>query len=131
QSSLDYLEPIAQIMNAQALVNPIECFSLNYDETIELFLKEKHDVRPYCGFVSGEWKGPYEKDISGFDKLNLFKLHGSLNWVRLSDSGEVKEFEKLSNHERNDIDERHNPYIIFGHGTKTFSFDPFFSLISK
>src|SRR5690554_5506821 len=40
RSSLDYLEPLAQLMNAQALVNPIECFSLNYDETIELFLKE-------------------------------------------------------------------------------------------
>jgi len=47
------------------------------------------------------------------------------------DSGAVKEKNSLkTKEEKEDIDERHNPYLIFGHGTKTFSFDPFFSLIS-
>ena len=131
QESLNYLEPLANLMNSQSLINPIECFSLNYDQTIEIFLNKKHNVKPYCGFVSGEWKGPFQKDTTGFDKLNLYKLHGSLNWVRISDSGEAKEIDTLNEIEKKDIDERHNPYIIFGHGTKTFSFDPFFSLISK
>lgn len=131
QDSLDYLKPLGDLMSSQSLIDPIECFSLNYDETIEQYLREKHDVRPFCGFVSGEWKGIKQKDIEGFDKLNLFKLHGSLNWVRLSDSGSVKERESLKSEEEKDIDERHNPYLIFGHGTKTFSFDPFFGLISN
>jgi len=131
EDSLDYLIPLGDLMSSSNLKDPIECFSLNYDETIEQFLQNKHEVRPYCGFVSGEWKGTREKDVKYFDKLNLFKLHGSLNWVRLSDSGAVKERDRLKTEEEKDIDERHNPYLIFGHGTKTFSFDPFFNLISK
>jgi mRNA-degrading endonuclease YafQ of YafQ-DinJ toxin-antitoxin module len=91
EDSLDYLIPLGDLMSSSNLKDPIECFSLNYDETIEQFLQNKHEVRPYCGFVSGEWKGTREKDVKYFDKLNLFKLHGSLNWVRLSDSGAVKE----------------------------------------
>jgi hypothetical protein len=130
-NSLDYLEPLAQLMSSQNLTDPIEFFTLNNDETIECFLKDKHNVSPYCGFVSGEWKGARAKDVNGFDRLNLFKLHGSLNWVRLSDSGSVKEKSRLKEEEQKDIDERHNPYVIFGHGTKTFSFDPFFGLISN
>lgn len=131
QGSLDYLSPLGDIMSSQKLKDPIECFSLNYDETIEQYLRKNHSVQPFCGFVSGEWKGAREKDVEGFDKLNLFKLHGSLNWVRLLDSGAVKERKSLkTKEEKEDIDERHNPYLIFGHGTKTFSFDPFFSLIS-
>ncbi|MCK0189672.1 SIR2 family protein [Arenibacter sp. F20364] len=127
--SLSYLEPLAQLMSAQSLESPIECFSLNYDQTIEIFLKNKHEVHPYCGFVSGEWKGPKTKDIEGFDRLNLYKLHGSLDWVRLMDSGTIKIRENLQDEEEKDIDQRHDPYLIFGHGLKTFSFEPFSSLM--
>jgi len=131
QNSLDYLKPLGDLMGSQYLKDPIECFSLNYDQTIEQHLREKHDIQPYCGFVSGEWKGFGAKDIEGFDKLNLLKLHGSLEWIRLTDSGAVKERDSLKTEEEKDIDERHNPYLIFGHGTKTYSFDPFFGLISN
>lgn len=127
QNALGFLNPLKDIMNNQNLINPIEFFTLNYDKTIELFL-EKEEVTPYCGFVSGEWKGTRIKDVEGFDKLNLTKLHGSLDWVRLSTSGNVKEIEKLSEEEKEDVDINHNPYIVFGHGTKTFSFDPFFDM---
>lgn len=130
QGSLNYLSPLGEIMSSPNLKDPIECFTLNYDKTIEQYLREEHDVQPFCGFVSGEWRGSREKDVERFDKLNLFKLHGSLDWVRLTDSGAVKERNNLKKEEEKDIDERHNPYLIFGHGTKTFSFDPFFSLIS-
>lgn len=129
--SLEYLEPLANLMSSQNLNDPIEFFTLNNDETIELFLAEKHNIRPYCGFVSGEWKGTSSRDAQDFDRLNLFKLHGSLNWVRLTDSGAVKEKDSLKEEEKKDIDEKHNPYLIFGHGTKTFFFDPFFGLISN
>ncbi|MEO1013457.1 MAG: SIR2 family protein, partial [Bacteroidota bacterium] len=128
-NSLDYLDPLAQLMATQSLEYPVECFSLNYDETLENFLKHKHEVQPYCGFVSGEWKGPKTKDIEGFDRLNLYKLHGSLNWVRLMDSGTIKMRENLQEEEKKDIDPRHDPYLIFGHGLKTFSLEPFSSLM--
>ena len=37
----------------------------------------------------------------------------------------------LSDEQLEDIDGGHSPYIVFGHGSKTFSFDPFFDLISS
>jgi hypothetical protein len=36
---------------------------------------------------------------------------------------------QLSDEERENIDPNHDPYIIFGYGAKTFSVEPFFSLI--
>ena len=61
--------------------NPINIFSLNYDGTIEIFC-EKNGIKYTDGFE------PYW-DQNNFDKgseINLFKLHGSLYWLR-SESG--------------------------------------------
>jgi len=128
KKALDYLKPLVKIMSNQDLIDSIEFFTLNYDKTIETFLQNE-DVTPYCGFISGEWKGTRIKDVAEkFDKLRLTKLHGSLDWVRLSTSGEVKEKDNISDNEKEDIDKNHEPYIVFGHGTKTFSFDPFFDM---
>lgn len=63
-----------------------------------------------------------------FGRINLYKLHGSLDWVRL-DSGDFKDEESLNEQEKSHIEEEHSPYLIFGQGTKTFSVEPFFSLI--
>ncbi len=129
ERALNFLKPLVDIMSNQDLIEPIEFFTLNYDKTIETFL-QKEDVTPYCGFVSGEWKGTRIKDVDEkFDKLRLTKLHGSLDWVRLLTSDSVKEIDKLEKEEERDIDSTHKPYIVFGHGTKTFSFDPFFDMV--
>lgn len=128
--SLDYLNPLSTIMASEDLTGPISLFTLNYDLVIEKFL-DQHSCKPYTGFVSGEWRGMNQSEVpEGFDKLNLYKLHGSLDWVRL-DNGLVRHIDEIQDEERDHIDQVHNPYIIFGHGTKTFSFDPFFNLISE
>lgn len=56
---------------------PINIFSLNYDGTIEIFC-EKNGIKYTDGFE------PFW-DQNNFDKgseINLFKLHGSLYWLR-------------------------------------------------
>lgn len=128
---LEYLNPLIELMASDKLNDPIECFTLNYDRTIEDALG-KHEIKPFTGFVSGEWKGMGVLDVpDNFDKIKYYKLHGSLDWVRLQIDGSVKEMGMLSDEQLEDIDSRHNPYIVFGHGSKTFSFDPFFDLISS
>jgi hypothetical protein len=107
----------------------MDIFSLNNDMVIENYFSEKH-TRPWRGFVSGDWVG-YDEDKfpDDFGRLNLYKLHGSLDWVRL-DSGDFKEEDNLKDDEKDHIEEEHSPYLIFGQGTKTFSVEPFFTLIN-
>lgn len=127
QETTSYLEPLYNIMSSSNLNRAIEVFTLNYDLVIETFLATK-GVTPRTGFVSNDWRGMDDDDDEiPFEKLNLYKLHGSLDWVRLN-TGEVRMRNSLTSEEENDIDNNHNPYLIFGHGTKTFSFDPFFNL---
>lgn len=131
EGKLNYLNPLVEILSSDKLQNPLECFTLNYDKTIEDALK-KHSAAPYTGFVSSEWQGMETLDVpDNFDKIKYYKLHGSIDWVRLQLDGSVKEIDRLSAEERSDIDIEHSPYIIFGHGSKTFSFNPFFDLISS
>ena len=128
---LDYLNPLINLLATDGLQDPLECFTLNYDRTIEEALA-KHHIRPYTGFVSGEWRGMSELEVSeNFDKIIYNKLHGSIDWVRLQQDGSVREKSALKDEQREDIDSDHDPYIVFGHGSKTFSFNPFFDLISN
>ncbi|SHI27262.1 SIR2 family protein [Leeuwenhoekiella palythoae] len=128
---LDYLDPLIKLLASENLKHPLECFSLNYDNTIEDALGN-HEIKPYTGFISGEWAGmDVSEVVDEFDKIKYYKLHGSLNWIRLLQDGSVKERNRLTQEQQEDIDNEHSPYIVFGHGSKTFSFDPFFNLISN
>lgn len=103
-------------------------FSLNNDMVIENYFTANEN-KPWRGFFSGSWRGFEEEDIpEDFSRINLYKLHGSLDWVRL-DSGDFKEEDQLTEEDKSHIEEQHYPYLIFGQGTKTFSVEPFFTLI--
>lgn len=128
-NKLSYLDPLKN-MFAESSVDDyvMDVFSLNNDLVIETFFK-RNDMTPFTGFSNNEWRGMDNLETEQpFSRIKLYKLHGSLDWVRLT-TGEVKERDKCEDYELDMIDARHNPYIIFGHGTKTFSVDPFFSLI--
>lgn len=128
-NKLSYLDPLKN-MFAESSVDDyvMDVFSLNNDLVIETFFKG-NDMTPFTGFSNNEWRGMDNLETEQpFSRIKLYKLHGSLDWVRLT-TGEVKERDKCEDYELDMIDARHNPYIIFGHGTKTFSVDPFFSLI--
>lgn len=127
--SYDFLNPIKEFLGSHPN-SPfrLDIFSLNNDLVLENYFSLNQN-NPWRGFVSGEWVGFEEENFpEEFGRINLYKLHGSLDWIRL-DTGDFKEVDKLEDLDKNHIEEQHSPYVIFGQGTKTFSVDPFFSLI--
>lgn len=129
---LDFLNPLKELFELPYQEFEMDLFTLNNDMVIEDFF-ESNNMSPWRGFVSNDWRGMGEKEVnSEFGRINLYKLHGSLDWVRL-DTGEpkIKRDDSLEDIESENIDENHNPYVIFGHGVKTFSVDPFFGLVQN
>lgn len=144
KETLGYLEPILNLLRSTA-DNPtsLDIYSLNNDVVIEEYFSD-FNQQPFRGFHQGEWRGlDREQNEAQFGRINLYKLHGSVDWIRLDDFSIWELGKVLTNHfEGNDEDFNevieasknnpfiHYPYVIFGQGTKTFSIDPFFSLIN-
>lgn len=127
---LSFMNPLLELIKTNSQEEyKFDIFSLNNDLVIEEYFSSHHEI-PWRGFVDGKWQGIVNDDVNDpFGRINLFKLHGSIDWVRLEDM-DVWEELKLDEKKRENIDEKHNPYLIFGQGTKTFSVEPFFSLIN-
>ena len=134
ENKFSYLEPLRKFIEDYPNENfCLNICSLNYDLILEKYFSE---ACPWMGFSNGIWVGlesaPSEKDEKR--RINLYKLHGSLNWIR-NIAGDIWEKEKLENQKEEDInkpkeqDLENDPFIIFGQGVKTFSIEPFFSLI--
>ncbi len=131
--NLSYLGPLKQFF--QDFPDEEFCFdiySLNYDQSLEKYFDE---TGMWMGFSNGKWVGlGFEPDLElERRRINFYKLHGSLNWIR-DIAGDIFEKEVWENqttiqNEEKDDEVSQDPYIIFGQGTKTFSVDPFFSLI--
>ncbi|NMC98459.1 MAG: hypothetical protein GYA62_01870 [Bacteroidales bacterium] len=105
----------------------IEIFTLNNDLVIETFFKNENSV--YTGFVSNKWVG-FEKenidnDTLNASRINFYKIHGSLDWCQLTD-GTIK---KRMNENIDEGNIELQPFLIFGHGAKIYTIDPFFSLL--
>lgn len=107
----------------------IDIFTLNNDIILENYFSDENSV--YTGFVRNKWVGfdvsNIDNDTFNASRINYYKLHGSIDWVRMSD-GTIK---KLKNSEdlSDEIDIK--PLLIFGHGTKIYTIDPFFSLLEQ
>lgn len=126
--SYDFLTPLQKFFQELATEDfRLDIFSLNNDMVIENFFGA-NNAAPWRGFVRGEWRGVEVADVQDLGRINLYKLHGSLDWVRLN-TGDFKEVVYLSEQDKESIETQHDPYVIFGQGTKTFSVEPFFSLI--
>ena len=127
---LSFMSPLLELIkNTPTDKYMFDIFSLNNDLVIEEYFSSNHEI-PWRGFVDGKWQGIAKDEMNDpFGRINLFKLHGSIDWVRLEDM-DVWEEPKLDDKKRENIEQKHNPYLIFGQGTKTFSVEPFFSLIS-
>jgi hypothetical protein len=127
---LSYLDPISDFFRKTSTDQyRFEIFTLNNDLVIEQYFSRNQEIA-WRGFVNGKWQG-IQNDLLNdpHGRIDLYKLHGSIDWVRLEDM-DVWELDKLDEAKRDNIQEKHNPYVIFGHGTKTFSVEPFFSLIN-
>lgn len=127
---LSFMNPLLELISSTPNEHyDFDIFTLNDDLVIERFFSDHHEI-PWRGFVDGKWQGIAKDDKNDpFGRINLFKLHGSIDWVRLEDMDAWEE-EKLVDKQRENIQEKHNPFLIFGQGTKTFSVEPFFSLIN-
>lgn len=126
--NLKYLKPLKNFLrnNLSNTDIKLEIFTLNNDLVLEKAFKEENTL--YTGFVSNKWVGFDKSNIDentySASRINYYKLHGSLDWCRLTDGTVRKKMENEQN-ENTEID----PLLIFGHGSKIYTIEPFFSLL--
>jgi len=100
---------------------PIRMFSLNYDQCIEK--AKPNDYELECGFdESNEWLAErFGNQTQANAGIFLYKLHGSIDWVRNSDTGLLKRFDSPQK----------NAELIFGTDAKLQSIDPFLFIVHE
>jgi hypothetical protein len=150
KSDLQYLAPLKNLLKNNNNFK-IDIFTLNNDIILEVYFSDENSV--YTGFVSNKWVGfdrsNIDNDTFNASRINYYKLHGSINWLRLSDgtimeqkinnknsnlSNNFKSSNAISNKDYDEInfeDIEIKPLLIFGHGTKIYTIDPFFSLLEQ
>jgi hypothetical protein len=131
-NKLSYLNNLKKLLQSINENIKIDIFTLNNDLVLETYFKDENSV--YIGFVSNKWVGFERENIddSTFNasRINLYKLHGSIDWIRLIDGTIAKKSILTSDPLNNDNGEIEiDPFLIFGHGTKIYTIDPFFSLL--
>jgi hypothetical protein len=129
--NLIYLKNLKDLLQNICNDFKVDIFTLNNDLVLETYFKVENSV--YTGFVSNKWVGfereNIDDDTFSSSRINLYKLHGSIDWVRLVDGTIVKK-DTTNNQLNNDNGEIEiDPFLIFGHGTKIYTIDPFFSLL--
>lgn len=123
------LQPVREMLSHSTNVK-LNVFSLNYDLIFEKVFNSPTSKILDNGFsekiVSGSkvryWASDFNNALSP-TKINLFKLHGSIDWEYNQDSEEILIKEN--------IDDGREPLIIFGSYSKMLSFDPFLYILSK
>ena len=129
EKAKQFLQPIQEILVASDDFT-MNIFSLNYDlvleETFNLptarVLDNGFSERTIAGETIRYWAADFN-DPNSPTKINLYKLHGSLDWEYNPDSEDIQI--------KNNIDDGREPLIIFGSYTKMLSFDPFLYMLSE
>lgn len=93
----------------------IRVFSLNYDQCLEKAKPNEYDLE--CGFnEDNEWQSERFGNSSQIHAgIYLYKLHGSIDWVRSSDTGILMRYDSPQK----------KAELIFGTDAKLQSIDPF------
>jgi hypothetical protein len=141
---IDHLNPLIKFLESL----PDEDFRLKFFTLNNDLLLDKSfggEIPPFTGFHSEvgknykKWIGFDSKSSKGIsDRIDLYKLHGSINWFRGNDEKpyelenyeSIESFLEINGEEEYDLEAIYYPFIIFGHGVKFFSVEPFFSLIN-
>lgn len=124
-----FLEPVQDLLAASNGFK-LNLFSLNYDLVLEKTFNSPTTRILDNGFsertISGEtiqyWAADFN-DPNNPTKINLYKLHGSIDWEYNRDS-EIIQI-------KNNIDDSQEPLIIFGSYSKMLSFDPFLYMLNE
>lgn len=95
----------------------VRVFTLNYDICVEKAL-DKSDFHIELGFNGDrQWEASkFDSNVNSDVGLYLYKLHGSIDWIRDQDNGGV--LTVCDNPQR-------NPELIFGTAAKLSSIDPY------
>lgn len=125
----EVLEPIRNLLTVSDNIK-MNIFSLNYDlvleETFNLptarILDNGFSERTLSGETIRYWAADFNNELSP-TKINLYKLHGSLDWEYNPDSEDIQTKEN--------INDGREPLIIFGSYSKMLSFDPFLYMLSE
>ncbi len=126
--NISYLKNLKNfIINLSSSQTKLDVFTLNNDLIMEQAFKDENTL--YTGFVSKKWVG-FNKtnipdDVYSNSRINYYKLHGSLDWIRLKDGTVKRKSDEDDNEDIIDID----PLLILGYGSKIYTIDPFFSLL--
>jgi hypothetical protein len=128
-NNTDFLNPISDFFRGNPSIDTkLDWFTLNNDLVLEEHFKNDNSI--YTGFVSQKWVGfdraMIDEDTYNAGRVNYYKFHGSIDWLRMND-GTVRK--NKQNIDEMEINAKTNPFLIFGHGTKLFTIDPFFSLL--
>jgi len=99
----------------------IRLFSLNYDQCLEK--AKPNDYELECGFdENNEWLAErFGNPIQVNAGVFLYKLHGSIDWVRNPDTGLLKRYDSPQK----------NAELIFGTDAKLQSIDPFLFVVHE
>jgi hypothetical protein len=113
------LGPIRKLLVASEI--EMHFFTLNYDLVLEQYFNTRGVRLVENGFDGKYWTGNFtDVDAQKESKINLYKLHGSLDWSYNADH-EVVELKWPENDD---------PLIIFGTDSKMHSVTPFLHLIA-
>jgi hypothetical protein len=123
------LQPIREMLNQYDKIK-VNIFTLNYDLIFENVFNSPTVKILDNGFSEKKisdnkiryWAADFNNELSP-TKINLFKLHGSIDWEYNQESEEILAKEN--------IDDGREPLIIFGSYSKMLSFDPFLYILSN
>lgn len=125
EESLSYLEPWKNYLSkTSSSSSKVEIFSLNYDLVMESFFNSD-DVSLLDNHFDRKGFSIFGSEGGAF-RIRYHKLHGSLNWFK-DERGMIREI-PIQEYTSRQVP---SPLIIFGHGNKFLSIDPFISLIYK
>lgn len=128
-SAIDQYKPVLDLLHSSENI-VLNVFSLNYDLVLEKVFNTATSRVLDNGFSEKTidnqlikyWAADFANDQNK-TKINLYKLHGSIDWVYKKESESIVMKENIYDNQE--------PLIIYGSSTKMLSFDPFLFFLSK
>lgn len=119
----DYFQGLARFQ--KQLNFPLHVFTLNYDLCVEKAFSAVHNKWPERGFGSDRfWShGLLDEATSESPSMYLYKLHGSIDWIRDKEGGKLTYSDSTSKIPANEGE------LIFGTTYKLQYVDPFLFLV--